>query len=435
MKNYRLLAPILLIALFALGVYMCGSSNVKTRNRYNQYIEDARAYAEQKIEIYALENYQNALNMQPSLALYREVAEFYRDIMENRGKAAEWGEVMLTQYPKLPEPYEFQMDIYLRNEDYAAFFDLYHTMVNRHISSEAAESLYKSVEYVYYEQGEYDEASIFSNNLAPVRRNENWGYCNSKGKKKIGTVYTYAGAFSDGMAPVIDAAGEAYFIDNNGNKVMSVEVEENIQKLGVMSSAEIYTVFNGKEWNYYKKSGELLMGGFSEAANFANGVTAAKTGSSWKIYDTSGNTMTDTAYPEVVMDEKQMVYRNERLFVGTGSSYIMIDAQGGQIGTDTYEDVRIFYENTYAAVRKDGKWGFIDKDGSWFIEPEYEDARSFLNGYAAVKLDGKWGFINMEKELCIHCAFTEAKDFTQNGTALICRNQTWSVLLLYKNNY
>lgn len=435
MKNYRLLAPILLIALFALGVYMCGSSNVKTRNQYNQYIEDARAYAEQKIEIYALENYQNALNMQPSLALYREVAEFYRDIMENRGKAAEWGEVMLTQYPKLPEPYEFQLDIYLRNNDYAAFFDLYDTMVNRHISSEAADALYESVEYAYYEQGEYDEASIFSSNLAPVRRNENWGYCNSKGKKKIGTVYTYAGAFNNGMAPVIDAAGEAYFIDNNGNKIMSVQVEENIQKLGVMSSAEIYTVFNGKEWNYYKKSGELLMGGFSEAANFANGVTAAKTGSSWKIYDTSGNTMTDTAYPEVVMDEKQMVYRNERLFVGNGSNYIMIDAQGGQIGTDTYEDVRIFYENTYAAVRKDGKWGFIDKDGSWFIEPAYEDARSFLNGYAAVKLDGKWGFINMDKELCIPCAFTEAKDFTQNGTALICRNQTWSVLLLYKNNY
>ena len=435
MKNYKALAPVLLIGLFVLGVYMCASENLKTEKLYEKYLEDARNYARQEIEIYAMENYQNALNMRPSLDLYLEVAEFYRDIMEQRGKAIEWGNIALTLYPKEPRPYEFQMDMFLNNNDYIAFFEIYNDMQNRHITSEKADALYESVEYVYYTQGEYDEMQIFSNNRAPIRRNENWGFSNSKGKKSIETLYCYVGAFSNDMAPVIDSDGEAYYIDSSGNKVMVVEVEDTVQELGVMSTANIFTIFNGKEWNYYKRSGELVMGGFAAAANYANGLAAAATEDGWNLYDTSGKAVLSTPCDEVVLDEKQMAYRNDRLFIRDGEQYKMLDAQGQQVGQETYEEVRIFYEGTYAAAKKNGKWGFIDKEGNWFIEPVYEDARSFLNGYAAVKIDGLWGFINEEKELCIPCEFEETKDFTANGTVPVRRGQTWSVLLLYKNNY
>lgn len=434
MKNYRFLAPIVLIALFVLGVYMIGSNNAKEETQYRQYLEDARAYAAQEIEIYALQNYQNAIDMHPSVELYMEVAEFYRDTLGNRNKAAQWGETLLAKYPKNPEPYEFQLDIYLQNKDYMAFFDLYDRMGNRHVRSEAADAMYHLVEYVFYEQGEYDEMSIFSSNLAPIRRNETWGFCNSKGKKKINTLYTYVGAFNNGMAPVVDAEGEAYYIDNDGNKIMAVNVEE-VRGLGVMSMADIYTIFNGKEWNYYNKSGELLMGGFLEGSTFANGLAAARTEEGWKIYDVKGNARTDMVYGDVAMDEKQMVYRNERLFVRVEDNYILIDGEGNRIGTEAYEDAKVFYENTYAAVKKGGKWGFIDRDGNWFLEPVYEDARSFSNGFAAVQADGLWGFINMEKELCISCQFAQTKDFTANGTVPVQKNQTWSVLILYKKNY
>lgn len=434
MKNYRLLAPVVLIALFALGVYMIGSSNAREEQQYLQYLEDARAYAAQEIEIYALENYQNALNMRPSQELYMEVARFYRDTMGDRGRAMEWGEVLLAKYPKNSEPYEFQMKLILDNQDYVAFFKLYDKMEGRHVLSEAADAMYRSVEYTFYEQGEYDEVGIFSGSLAPVRRNGTWGYCSSRGRKKIGTFYTYVGAFSNGMAPVVDAEGEAYFIDSDGNKIMVVDAE-HVQKLGVMSAADIYTVFDGIEWSYYNKSGKLLMGGFLEASTLANGLAAARTGEGWKIYDADGNIKSGATYMDVAMDEKQVAYRNGRLFVMVDGSYLMIDADGNRIGTDAYEDVKIFYDNTYAAVKKGGKWGFIDRDGNWFMEPVYEGARSFLNGYAAVQTGGQWGFINMEKELCIPCQFTETRDFTANGTAPVRRDQIWSVLILYKDNH
>jgi len=435
MKNYKLLVPVALVVLFVLGIYMTGSSHVEKENQYNQYLEDARKYAAQEIEVYARENYQKALEMRPSLELYLEIAGFYRDTMENGNKAIEWGEIARNAYPKTPEAYEFLMEVYLGNRDYMAFFGLYEDMTNRHVTSETADAFYQSVKYEYYFQGGYDEVSVFSGNLAPVRRNETWGYCTSKGKRKIGTIYSYAGAFNQGMAPVIDAEGNGFFIDTEGNKVFVVDTEETVTELGVMSSAEIYAVNNGREWNYYHKSGEQIMGGFTEASTLANGLAACKTNAGWQIYDTSGNVRIDAVYDDVLLDEKRVAYRNERLFVKSGDVYKMIDASGSQIGTDVYEDAKVFCETTYAAVKKGGKWGFIDKDGNWFIEPAYENARSFSNGYAAVQMDGQWGFINMDKELCIPCQFMDAKDFTANGTVFIQKDLSWSVLLLYQKNY
>ena len=435
MKNYKLIAPVVLVVLFVLGIYQTTNNRLKDEKQYNQYLEEARAYAAQEIELYAGENYQNALNMRPTLKLYLEIAHFYQDTMGNHSRALEWGERTLTAYPKSPESYNFLLAAYLKDRDPMSFFELYDTMRNRHVVSAEADALYQSVEYEYYLQGEYDEVSVFSGGLAPVRRNETWGYSNSKGKKKIGTIYAYAGAFNNGMAPVIDADGSGFFIDSDGNKVFVVDTEETVSELGSMSSADIYAVNNGREWNYYDKSGRLVMGGFTEATALANGLAACRTQEGWRIYDVYGNIHIDEKFDDVLTDEKNMAYRNERLFIKKDSAVQMIDESGKRVGTQDYEDARIFFFFFYAAVKSGGKWGFIDKEGNWFIEPAYEDARSFSNGYAAVCLDGMWGFINLERELCIPCQFTAAKDFTANGTVFVQNGTIWSVLLLYQKNY
>ena len=37
-----------------------------------------------------------------------------------------------------------------------------------------------------------------------------------------------------------------------------------------------------------------------------------------------------------------------------------------------------------ALVREDGKFGFLNEDGSWLIEPSYEGAFNFSDGLAGV---------------------------------------------------
>lgn len=53
-----------------------------------------------------------------------------------------------------------------------------------------------------------------------------------------------------------------------------------------------------------------------------------------------------------------------------------------------YEDAFRFKEGL-APVKKNGKWGYIDKSGDVIIRYQYEYASDFLNGKANVRLNGK----------------------------------------------
>jgi len=110
-----------------------------------------------------------------------------------------------------------------------------------------------------------------------------------------------------------------------------------------------------------------------------------------------------------------------------------MDLEGKQITSDTYEDVKIFNGDGYAAVKVNGKWGFINKDGEVVIKPQYEDARSFSNGYAAVKKNKTWGFIDANNEIFIDYMFSEVKDFTNSGSVFV-KIGTWKLLRLYSYN-
>lgn len=52
-------------------------------------------------------------------------------------------------------------------------------------------------------------------------------------------------------------------------------------------------------------------------------------------------------------------------------------------------------------VKKNGKFGFVNKDGRFVIKPQFFDANSFYGGMAAVKIkkDDKFGFINKEGKI------------------------------------
>jgi len=47
-----------------------------------------------------------------------------------------------------------------------------------------------------------------------------------------------------------------------------------------------------------------------------------------------------------------------------------------------FDQVRFFSDDGYAAVQKDGKWGYIDKKGNWLVTPRYDYAGSFSEGKA-----------------------------------------------------
>lgn len=375
-----------------------------------------------------------ALEQKPSVELYVEVGEFYLETEQER-KAVEWGTTIIEVYPKEVAGYEFLMGIYDERQDYVACFSLADTFEKRELHSDMVNEVLSRINYTFFFNGEYENVGVFRENLCPVQINGKWGYANRSGGASIGAMYSFVGSFSGGVAPVIDLEGNAYFIDTQGNKKHVILEVENITGLGTMVNG-VFPLRQGEKWYFYNTDGDRIFGGYDAVSAITSGIGAVQIDGKWSLIDSAGADLTGESYQSVAMDDSQTVFCNERLFVSDGASYRMITSSGKAVGGDTYEDVHLFNDTTYAAVKCEGKWHFIDKEGTDVLEEQYEDAHSFSNGLAAVKSEnGLWGFIDLNGDLVIDPQFEDAGDFDQNGCAFVCRDGKWSLLRLYRMNH
>lgn len=63
------------------------------------------------------------------------------------------------------------------------------------------------------------------------------------------------------------------------------------------------------------------------------------------------------------------------------------------------EGRRLYYN---AALEK---YGFADGAGKIMVTPQFEDARDYSDGMAAVKFNGKWGFIDLMGQQCVEFSY------------------------------
>ena len=75
------------------------------------------------------------------------------------------------------------------------------------------------------------------------------------------------------------------------------------------------------------------------------------------------------------------------------------------------------------------KWGFINKNGSIVIQPQFSKVHDFSEGLAAVQKEenGTWGFINTKGEYVLASKFhNEPRDFHEDVTFVMLQNSSWS---------
>ncbi len=78
-----------------------------------------------------------------------------------------------------------------------------------------------------------------------------------------------------------------------------------------------------------------------------------------------------------------------------------------------FDEAWDFHEGM-ARVKIDGKWGYINKEGTVIIEPQFDRAFDFHEGMAPVNIDGKWGYINKEGTVIIKPQFDDAYYFQES---------------------
>lgn len=88
-----------------------------------------------------------------------------------------------------------------------------------------------------------------------------------------------------------------------------------------------------------------------------------------------------------------------------------MDRNGRLVIKGNYDEVRGFVQGR-AAVRKKGRWGYINRQGKWVIEPQFRAAWSFSEGLAGVTtFEDKAGFIDTAGHWTIAPAYADAGDF------------------------
>ena len=102
-----------------------------------------------------------------------------------------------------------------------------------------------------------------------------------------------------------------------------------------------------------------------------------------------------------------------------------IDKQGKWVIQPQFDDARGFSDGLAAVRMGDydtGKWGFIDEKGKWLIQPQFDDVRYFSDGVAAVRIGddktGKWGFIDRQGKWVIQPQFDGARYFSDGVAAV-----------------
>ena len=105
-----------------------------------------------------------------------------------------------------------------------------------------------------------------------------------------------------------------------------------------------------------------------------------------------------------------------------------INTKGEQIIECKFDfDMGNGFSEGLAGVKKDGKWGFINTKGEQIIECELEWKGGFSEGLARVLKDGQWGYINTKGEWAIECKFGYAHDF-KKGLAEVMKDGQWIVI-------
>lgn len=435
MKNYRKILPIAMIFIMALSCYTLVSDSIKKEVQYDQYISEARRFADLNVTKYAIENYNNALALKSTPEIYAEVAQYYKNQENKETELTAWCERFVEEYPTEPLAYDCLLETYISQKDYTACFDILSVGDKRNVRSDFMDSAREELAYQFYlDFNTYDDVGIYSNNFCAVKSKSAWGYVDRFGNQRIYATLKTAQPFTKAnVAPVINQKDEAYFIDKSGSKVMATK--ENYVSFGILSYDMIKVQLGDGRYSFLNKNLErALEGVYEDATAFNDGVAAVKTAGQWMLIDAGGKQLGTAKFSDIAVDEKNIAYRNDRLFVKNGSVFYMVDSNGKQVGSDTYEDARCYADNTYAAVKKDGQWYFVDKNGKRISDKTYEEARSFANGFAAVKIAGKWGFVDADENVVIEPQFFGAKEFNEKGSCFVMTGDKWQLLKLYSLN-
>lgn len=170
-------------------------------------------------------------------------------------------------------------------------------------------------------------------------------------------------------------------------------------------------------YGFFNENGWIVEPKYIHAGYFSEGLVSVKEGDYWGFADKSGNIRIKPEFESVTFTAPE--FHEGLALVGKNRKAGFINHDGEWVIQPQFDIAENFKEGR-AAVMVEGKCGFIDKTGKVVAETRYEAVGYFSDGLAAVMLDGKWGYIDTTGRMVIEPQFFSAKPFdAETGRAKV----------------
>jgi len=360
-----------------------------------------------------------------TLEAERKLKQAYLALIDNRGFGRRYTTLLerqINRHNHSPDMFEELANYYLSISRTAQALNVLKAGLER-TGCQILIAMYEDSRYAFEtSRSSYDYVSAIYNGTVRVRRDGLWGIANSQGTIIIPCAYDKISTFCTDRA-VVKRDGEIFAVDRNNNRIALLR--NGAEDFGNLANNRISIRVDGV-WR--RATGDFSLGSaeFEQIGMYADGYAAAKTGGRWGVIDLGMNWLVPPIYDGIIMDELGRCFGQGAVFVKSeGAVYLVVENQ--IVGV--YEDARPFSNEGFAAVKNDGRWGFINTNGEVMIDFIFDDALSFGQHLAAVKIGELWGYISIGGAVVIDVQFIEAKSFS-GGSAPVLTERGWSFITL-----
>jgi hypothetical protein len=289
----------------------------------------------------------------------------------------------------------------------------------------------------------YRDIGNFSNGLAEFVTFENkkgalgmHGYLNKAGNIVIPAIYRGAGEFKDGITYVIYPQGRQFglsYLDTLGKEIYKVPVELFPNDFLIGKAKAGYVAYHDCQEDFiWFVNGNLTTLSWNFGKYTEADIKKAKEPFRFYYHGKYGIVDKDLILRvPVALDDIDLIYKHS----GRGLARVKYGDKYGYISSKTGEIVIPFlYDDTQKPslgrywVKKDGKWGCINKKGETVIPFLYDYAGRFMDeNRASVSINGKFGHIDTTGKIRTPIIYQSAS-YYKHGVAMIQLNDKYAYI-------
>ena len=270
-------------------------------------------------------------------------------------------------------------------------------------------------------KGAYNSIELGCEGQFIVEKNGKYGVVSEKGAVILPLKYSEINSNKNGYTVTLNE--KMGLFNSEGKEIIPISYRW-IYTDKIDDNIPIVAKLDGKEGYINTKNEWVIPPTYRDAFAFRQGVAIVKKGRNYMCINLKGEAVIQD-FDNYVIEPSDNTY-----IVGVRKKckYMVYDLNGNLL--DTYDGfINNWSDDAIFAVKKGGKWGYIDGYGKVIIPLEYEEVGDFSEGLAAVRKDDKWGYINPKNEVVIPIEFTNkevgyfkngvAKYYTDSGIGLI----------------